>query len=61
MSSQVAKPNSEEMLRLRELSIEMHRLYLKEKELNNELELRKMEEETKRQLHLMELDLRQSS
>lgn len=61
MSSQVAKPNSEEMLRLRELSIEMHRLYLKEKELNNELELRKMEEETKRQLHLTELDLRQSS
>lgn len=61
MSSQVAKPNSEEMLRLRELSIEMHRLYLKEKELNNELELRKMEEETKRHLHLTELDLRQSS
>lgn len=40
MSLQVAKPNSEEMLRLREVSIEMRRLYLKEKEHNNELELR---------------------
>lgn len=35
MSLQVAKPNSEEMLRLRKASIEMRCLYSKEKEHNN--------------------------
>lgn len=39
----------------------MRRLDIKEKEMSNELELRKMEEETKRQLRLKEIELHQSS
>lgn len=50
MSSPAGKQNPEDMLRFKELEIEMRRLDIKEKELSNELELRKMEEEPKRQL-----------
>ncbi len=53
--------NLTEMLRIKELELEVRRLDLKEKELNNDLELRKMEEETKRQIKMKELEIRQSS
>ena len=49
------------MLRFKELEVELHHLDIKEKELNHELELRKMVEETKRQLRLKEMELAQSS
>ena len=45
-----------EAVRLKELEIEMRHLDLREKELSNE-----MEEETKRQVRLKELELQQSS
>lgn len=51
MSSPVAKPNSERVLWFKQLEIEMRCLDLKEKELS-ELELSKMEVETKRELEL---------
>lgn len=59
--SPVGKHNSAEILRLKELEIEMRHLDIKEKELHNELEIRKMEEETKRQICLKELELNQPS
>ena len=56
-----SKDKSFEMLRLRELDLEMRRLDLKEKELVYDLEMRKMEEETKRQIKMKELEIQQSS
>ena len=48
----VTSPKSEagftEQVRLRELELEMHRLDLKEKEIDRGFEVRKLEEETKR-------------
>lgn len=49
------------MLHFKELKVGMHHLELKEKDLNNELKLHKMEEETKRQLSLKEVELKQST
>ncbi|KAE8278034.1 hypothetical protein D5F01_LYC23910 [Larimichthys crocea] len=56
----VAGSDGGEAVRLKELEIEIHRLDLKEKELFGELEIRKMEEETKRQIRLKELELQQT-
>ena len=39
----------------------MHRLDLKVKELENDLEMHKMEEETKRQIKMKKLEIQQSS
>lgn len=45
-ASPAGKQISEETLRLKELELEMRRLDLKETELRNEFEVRKMQEET---------------
>lgn len=58
---QGAGSDMSEAVCLKELEIEMRRLDLREKELSNEMEVRKMEEETKRQVRLKELELQQSS
>ena len=54
-----SRSDVDEAARLRglELQIELCRLDLREKELLGELEVRKLEEETKRQVHLKELEL----
>lgn len=48
---------SGEVLRFQELEIEMCCLDITEKELSYDLEVQKMEDETKRQLSLKELEL----
>ncbi|KAM7406893.1 hypothetical protein PAMA_002878 [Pampus argenteus] len=60
LKTAVAGSDGSEAVRLKELEIEMRRLDLKEKEFFGELEVRKMEEETKRQIRLKELELQQN-
>lgn len=50
-----------EALCLKELEVEVLRLSIKEKEVSHEFELRKIEEETKRQVRLKELELQHAA
>lgn len=57
----LCRENVGEMLSLKELELDMCRLDLREEELRSDLEIKRMEEETKRQILFRELDLHQAT